>query len=143
MPPRNTAFNPKWKEIYPWVNSVPKENYKAYCKLCKKIFSVAAKGEGCLKEHANSDKHKELDRSAVRSHSLDRYFSSMYFHSFDSMKLFIIEKLMSFLICTQRKKLQHFLLMFKIKASLFVVETRSMLMILQLFHVCFECAQFF
>lgn len=95
MPSRNTAFNPKWKESYPWVNSVPKENYKAYCKLCKKKFSVAAKGESCLKEHANSNKHKESDRSAVRSHSLDRFFSSMYFFSFNSEKLlFNIEKLM-------------------------------------------------
>ena len=78
MAPRKTSFNQKWKQSYPWINSVPKENFKAYCKLCQKIFSVAAKGEGCVTEHAESTKHKEAERAAGRSNSLNRFFSRMY-----------------------------------------------------------------
>lgn len=53
---------------------MPEDNFRAYCKLCKKIFSVAGKGEGCVKEHCESAKHKEAERAAVSSHSLNRFF---------------------------------------------------------------------
>lgn len=78
MPARKTAFNPKWKEIYPWLNSVPDDNFKAYCKHCKQIFSVAGKGEGCIKEHAARSKHIDAVNAACTSHSMHRFFSSRY-----------------------------------------------------------------
>lgn len=73
MSHKKTSFDSKWKTTYPWVNSVPKDNFSAYCKLCQKIFSLSGKGEDSLKEHAASVTHK--------SQSLSRYFSSMFsFH---------------------------------------------------------------
>lgn len=76
MAPRRTLFNIKWKDIYPWINSVPDEEYKAYCKHCKKVFSVAGKGEGCVKEHADTAKHKEAERAVAISHSMQHFFNS-------------------------------------------------------------------
>lgn len=74
MGPRKTAFNSEWKNRYPWINSVPKDNYTAYCKLCKKIFSIAGKGEGSVKEHAEGDNHKKIERAAANSQNLRRFF---------------------------------------------------------------------
>lgn len=74
MGPRKTTFNPKWKEIYPWILPAPKDNFAAYCKYCNKSFSIAGKGEGCVKEHAQTSKHKEAERAATSSKSLDRFF---------------------------------------------------------------------
>lgn len=68
------TFNLKWKDTYPWLNSVPKDNLSAYCKLCKKIFPIGGKGISCVKEHAESEDHKK----AERAHSIHRFFSRMF-----------------------------------------------------------------
>lgn len=78
MPARKSSFNPNWKVTYPWINPVPNDNFKAYCKHCQKIFSVAGKGEGCVKEHAESGKHKDAERAATGSHSMQRFFSRTF-----------------------------------------------------------------
>lgn len=59
MAPWRTVFNIKWKNVYPWLNSVPNDEFKAYCKLCKRIFSISGKGEGCVKEHASGSSPNE------------------------------------------------------------------------------------
>lgn len=78
MAPRKTTFNIEWTKKYPWINSVPKDNFKAYCKLCKKIFQIAGKGEGCVKEHAEGENHKRNERAAASSHSLHQFLQSMF-----------------------------------------------------------------
>lgn len=82
MAPRKTSFNPNWKTIYPWVNSIPDDVCKAYCKLCKKIFNIAGKGEGSIKEHADGAKHKEKERARSSTQSLQHFFaaSAFWFH---------------------------------------------------------------
>lgn len=80
MAPRKTTFNSKWNEIYPWMNAVSKDDISAYCKYCKRIFSIPGKGEGCVRENAQSAKHKESakHRATASSHSSDRFFLSMF-----------------------------------------------------------------
>lgn len=58
---------------------MPDDIYKAYCKLCNKIFSVAGKGEGCVKDHAEGDNHKRLERDKNQTLSLHSFFASMYY----------------------------------------------------------------
>lgn len=50
MSQKYVPFDPKWKKMYEWANSVPGEKYKIYCLKCKKIFR-SNRGEICLKEH--------------------------------------------------------------------------------------------
>lgn len=78
MAPRKTSFNIKWKNIYPWIDSVSDDNFKAFCKLCKKTFSISSKGEGCIKEHSEGAKHKDAAKSTTSSQSLHRFFSRAY-----------------------------------------------------------------
>lgn len=73
MAPRFTSFNPNWKRNYLWIDAVSGDKYRAFCKYCKKSFSIAAKGEGCIKEHANTDKHKAAERDVASSHSMVRF----------------------------------------------------------------------
>lgn len=68
MAPRQTSFNSKWLKIYSWINSVPDDSSKAYCKMCKSSFSIANKGEGNIKEHAERSKHKIAEKG------VDRFF---------------------------------------------------------------------
>lgn len=78
MAPRNTAFNPKWKKSYSWINSVDGDEFKAYCKLCKKVFSIAHKGEASIKEHAEGAKHKQFEKSTSSAQSLHHFFARTY-----------------------------------------------------------------
>lgn len=54
---KKEKFNKDWKLSYAWINTVPKEPNKAYCKICHKIFSIA-KGEIAVTDHEK--KHSEL-----------------------------------------------------------------------------------
>lgn len=74
MAPRATKFNKKWTELYSWLSSVDDDSSKAYCKLCKKTFSIASKGEGAVKEHADGTKHKDAEKSTKMAQSLQRFF---------------------------------------------------------------------
>lgn len=61
------SFNIKWKDLYPWINTVPKDEFNAYCKLCNTIFGIASKGEDSVKEHAENDIHKQKLSSETKS----------------------------------------------------------------------------
>lgn len=78
MAPRNTKFNIEWIKKYPWINSVPKDNFSAYCKLCKKIFSTAGKGEGSVKQHGDSVYHQKNQRSVAYSQPMHRFLPRTY-----------------------------------------------------------------
>lgn len=80
MAPRQSTFNSKWLKIHSWINAVPDDSSKAYCKLCKTIFSISTKGEGNVKQHAEGLKHKNAEKG------LHRFFrkSIFRFNSFCS-----------------------------------------------------------
>lgn len=81
---RKTAFNPAWKNTYSWINAVPGDDHSAFCKVCKKIFSVAAKGQGNIKEHAETEIHKKNEQTSLSHHKLQHYFSRKYINFFHS-----------------------------------------------------------
>lgn len=56
------VFSPKWVSSYPWVMKA-EDKYKAYCKSCKKTVDLGKMGEGALKSHEKSEKHKLNVRS--------------------------------------------------------------------------------
>lgn len=85
MAPRKTTFNNEWLKKYPWLNSVPRDHSSAFCKLCKKIFSVSGKGEGSVKEHADGDTHRRNERAASTSHNLQRFFPRMFLFVFSGL----------------------------------------------------------
>lgn len=80
MAPRQTSFNEKWMTKYSWINSVPDDKSKAYCKLCKRIFSISIKGEGNVKEHAEGIKHKNAEKG------IHRFFRKFLSILFDGLK---------------------------------------------------------
>lgn len=80
MAPRRTVFNIKWKNVYPWLNSVPNDEFKAYCKLCKRIFSISGKGEGCVKEHALGEAHRNAEGAVANTRSLHHFFTRKLHH---------------------------------------------------------------
>lgn len=76
MAPRLTKFNYKWKNIYAWIDSMPEDNHRAYCKLCKRDFSIGVRGENKVKEHqASRDHQTALEKSKS---SMRRFLQSMF-----------------------------------------------------------------
>lgn len=73
MAPRRTSFNPKWKKDYSWIDSVSSDQFKAFCQFCNKPFSIAGKGEGCIKEHAATNKHIQAEKCVASSQSMIRF----------------------------------------------------------------------
>lgn len=78
MAPRITKYNPKWQKKFSWLNSVDGDDTKAYCKVCKKSFSIAHKGESSIKEHAEGAKHKETEKMQSSAQSLHSFFARTY-----------------------------------------------------------------
>lgn len=54
-------FNKDWLARYPWINAVTKQPYKAYCRTCRRIFSIA-QGEKVVTEHDKT--HPQKDENA-------------------------------------------------------------------------------
>lgn len=76
MAPRKTSFNTSWKKKYPWIDSVSGDQFRAFCKICNKSFSVSGKGEGSIKEHADTNKHQQAEKDVAGSHSMTKYVKS-------------------------------------------------------------------
>lgn len=64
---RKNSFNHNWIEKYSWLKNVESDDSKAFCKLCKSVFSIASKGESAVKDHANGLKHQNVEKSAASS----------------------------------------------------------------------------
>lgn len=76
MAPRLKKFNYKWKIIYAWIDSMPEDIHRAYCKVCKRDFSIGGRGENKVKDHQASRDHQialENSKSSMR-----RFFQSMF-----------------------------------------------------------------
>lgn len=69
MARRLTRFNPDWKIEFSWVDSVPGDVHRVYCKLCKKSFSIGVQGHNKLKDHVKSVQH-------VKSEKIDKQRNS-------------------------------------------------------------------
>ena len=60
MSSKQTYFQADWllnDEFKIWLVSVPEDNTKALCKLCKKSFGLSNMGKAALISHQMSKKH--------------------------------------------------------------------------------------
>lgn len=81
MAKRPTRFNPDWKNEFSWVDSVPGDIYRAYCKLCKKSFSIAGQGYTKVKDHIKNLKHVEsekINKQRNSASSIARFMTGMF-----------------------------------------------------------------
>lgn len=75
MGPRKTVFNSNWLKVYSWISSVDGNDSKAFCKICKKAFSISSRGVASIKEHSEGDKHKSAEKSTTLAQPLQRFFT--------------------------------------------------------------------
>lgn len=55
--PSISKFNPVWKKQYFWIQAVKNECSKAFCILCKKMFTIEYTGITGVKRHSKSETH--------------------------------------------------------------------------------------
>lgn len=72
MPKNVSTFKAAWQDQHDWLIPVQGQPTKAKCKLCGKEFSVANSGLGQVKQHAETEKHKQVSntRSGTSSQRL-------------------------------------------------------------------------
>lgn len=59
MPKYSCRYRSAFEKEFPYVSKSSTSATSAYCKLCKRDFSVAAGGSNDIKRHAQCKKHKE------------------------------------------------------------------------------------
>lgn len=57
-----SVFNPKWTQTYKWLIKA-EDRFKAFCTSCNKQIDLGKMGEGALKSHQKSEKHKFNSKS--------------------------------------------------------------------------------
>uniref|UniRef100_A0A915IDS2 BED-type domain-containing protein n=1 Tax=Romanomermis culicivorax TaxID=13658 RepID=A0A915IDS2_ROMCU len=63
MPAKKVAFQSSWinpdlhKKWAEWLRAVPNDKHSAYCKLCKKSFSLSNMGRQAIVSHSTLTKH--------------------------------------------------------------------------------------
>lgn len=62
-PKKKTNFSKSWEEKYGWVQEVADSKNDAWCKICKKMFSLSNMGEYALISHMQSKKHLDCQKN--------------------------------------------------------------------------------
>lgn len=75
-PKKKTNFSKSWEEKYGWVQEVADSKNDAWCKICKKMFSLSNMGEYALISHMQSKKH--LDCQNTKNWSVSLQFSKKF-----------------------------------------------------------------
>lgn len=65
-------FNQVWLQTYKWLSEVKDDESSANCKWCNSRFKIDSKGEGSVKKHAETDKHKQIANNA--SNTLTKFY---------------------------------------------------------------------
>ena len=76
MPKRKTSFNPEWSKEYGFISKSRKDDFHAYCTLCRCDVDASSKGKGVVDRHASIDKHRSNNRSASSLFSFFREATS-------------------------------------------------------------------
>ncbi|XP_076050486.1 uncharacterized protein LOC143031022 isoform X3 [Oratosquilla oratoria] len=77
MASKKCHFNPLWVEdplFSAWVKEDPKDDTKAYCKLCKKRFDIANMGVSALRSHMKSNLHNRISQSRQNPSAIRNFF---------------------------------------------------------------------
>ncbi|XP_047990547.1 uncharacterized protein LOC125229685 [Leguminivora glycinivorella] len=75
---KKTTFNCEWQlndKFKPWLEPVKNDHFSAYCKLCKKSFTLSNMGEQALSSHMKGKKHNILLSNQNKSMSLKSFYS--------------------------------------------------------------------
>ena len=67
MPNRKTSFKPTWSSELHFASKSSKDQYHAFCKLCRIDIDVSSWGKGALERHAATERHKDNASSAGHS----------------------------------------------------------------------------
>ena len=67
MPKRKTSFNPEWSKEHGFITKSRKDDFHAFCTLCRCDVDVSSKGKGAIDRHASTDKHKSNNQGAGAS----------------------------------------------------------------------------
>ena len=54
---RKTKYNKLWESEFLWIQSCKGDEHLAFCKLCKKSFSISGSGIAQVRSHTNSKLH--------------------------------------------------------------------------------------
>lgn len=58
MSKRQTKYNPQWERDHFWIQKTKDDKFSAYCKICKKTFSVSGGGIALVKQHERTKVHE-------------------------------------------------------------------------------------
>ena len=67
---RNCFYNPLWEldvKYKDWLQSVPADKHKVYCRICNRSWSIKSMGISSLNRHMSKDKTHISRVSAISS----------------------------------------------------------------------------
>ena len=71
---RLQKYGREWEDAHPWLDSVSGDVYKASCKICRRVFSVAHGGLSDIRQHATGEQHCRHERSQKTQASVSQFF---------------------------------------------------------------------
>lgn len=74
-----TKFSSKWKKKFAWVESVPNNIHKAYCKYCKEEIKIGIHGGNMLKDHQKTNKHKIAKQDFTSANAMHAFLSGIFY----------------------------------------------------------------
>ena len=61
---RMVRYKQDWESEFPWLNTVRNNEFKGYCTVCRKEFSVGHGGKGDVVHHSEGSGHKQALKAA-------------------------------------------------------------------------------
>ena len=55
-----TKYNPAWQNNFDWLKPVNNDINAAKCDLCKKVIQIGNSGLTQVKQHSDTEKHKNI-----------------------------------------------------------------------------------
>ncbi|CAL8282480.1 unnamed protein product [Gadus morhua 'NCC'] len=71
---RLPKYGREWEDAHAWLDSVNGDVYKASCKICRRVFSVAHGGLSDIRQHATGEQHCRHERSQKTQASVSQFF---------------------------------------------------------------------
>ncbi|CAL8240021.1 unnamed protein product, partial [Gadus morhua 'NCC'] len=71
---RLQKYGREWEDAHPRLDSVSGDVYKASCKICRRVFSVAHGGLSDIRQHATGEQHCRHERSQKTQASVSQFF---------------------------------------------------------------------
>jgi len=82
---RLQKYRREWEEANPWLDSVSGDVYKANCKVCRRVFSVAHGGLTDIRQHASGEQHSRNIRTQRTQAQVSQFFMTETSPEIDSV----------------------------------------------------------